>query len=181
MRFRSIGGHIKLLGTDYRSASLLLASEKLVKEYLAIKTDDGIIIVNDDNVDYYTILSKKGLSLLGGSAASVFFGPLGHTIAREVARKTTGYAKLTDGKLTIVLIKLKNKKRILVAVEEWNMRLIKSDNKIQNDKANKKDINWALDELDKIFNIKTTKDTLPSIKCAPVQPTDDDGLGDDLL
>lgn len=181
MRFRSIGGNIKLLATDYGSASLLLASEKLVKEYLAIKTNGGVIVINDDNVDYYAILSKKGLSLLGGSVASAFFGPLGHTIAREVARKTTGYTRLIDGKLTIVLIKLKNKKRILVAVEEWNMRLIKSSNKIQKDKANKEDIGWALNELDRIFNVEVTKNTSPPSEYTLIQPTDDEGLGDDLL
>ena len=180
MKFRSIGNYAKLLGTDYKSASLLLASEMLVKEYLAIKTDDGTIIMNDDNIEYYTVLSKKGLSLLGGSAASVFFGPLGHTVARRVARKTTGYARLIDGKITIVLIKLKNKKRVLVQVEEGGMRLIRSNNKIRKDEANKKDASWALNIIDEIFNTEKPKKTkLTPTKFTPTKPTEDSGLDDD--
>lgn len=60
------------------------------------------------------------------------------------------------------------------------MRLIRSNNKIRKDEANKKDTSWALNIIDEIFNTEKPKKTkLTPTKFTPTKPTEDSGLDDD--
>ena len=138
MRFRSIGQIASLLKTDYRQATLVLGSEKIVKETMALKVGDDYVVLNADTIDYYSIIDKKGLGLFAGSVARAFFGPIGHAAARAVSK--TPY--LRDGKQIFVFVKLKNKKRLLIQVEGGNMYLIRSKNKLPADEISQSDIKW---------------------------------------
>lgn len=146
MRFRGIGNAASLLKTDYKQATLVLGSEKIVKETIALKVGNDYMALNDDNVEYYSVIAKKGLGLLAGSTATVLFGPLGHAVARAA----TGSNYVFDGKKKIVFIKLNNGKRLLIQVEEGNMHLIRSRNKVSIENIDQKDENWVQKFLDDI-------------------------------
>ena len=150
MRFRSIGGNIKYIDSSYESASLLLATEKLVKETLAVKIGDDIILINDDNVDYYTVIAKKGLSYLGAMAAKIVAGTPGYAAAHGMAGG--GYL----GKAKLVFVKLVDGEYILVQVEEGNMHLIRSRHKISQNKLAKSEKQLIDSVIDKLLEEEGT-------------------------
>lgn len=137
MRYRSIGFGMQLVATDYdEPVRILLASEKLVKEYMAIEVNGETLIMNDENVDYYSIVRKKGLHSVAGATVSVILGPLAHASA--------DLAFGGDSRMKFVFIKLKNGKRILVKVDEGYMHLIRSKNKHSKHDLSDEDKHWVL-------------------------------------
>ena len=151
MKYRSIGQGAKLLDSDYYKAELVLASEAIVKETMAIKDADDYILINDDNVEFYSVVDKKGINSVAHSAlrvagraipfVGVFVGPLAATATR---RHFGG-----DSKEKLTFIKLKNGKRVLMIVEEGYSHLIHSKNKRRKDDISENDWQWIKQALDK--------------------------------
>lgn len=141
MNYRSIGASTQIVESDYYKADLVLASEMLIKETMAIKDADEYILVNDDNVDYYSVVDKNGVKSLIYHAAKVGLGTLAGTL---VKRK---YGGGTEEKL--IFIKMKNSKRLLIIVPEGQYHLIRSKNKRPKDEISKEDMKWIEQALDK--------------------------------
>ena len=141
MGYRNIGRGIRLVASDYRQPELVLASEKIVKETLAIKIDNEYILADDDNIDYYSIVDKYGMNSFAFNAIKVGLGTLAGTLARR---------KFGDGRQEkLIFIKMKTGKRLLVIVNEGFAHLIRSRNKRQKEMMDEKDKDWTLNVLKK--------------------------------
>ena len=176
IKFRSIGGHIVLVDSSYNSATLYLASEMLVKETLALMVDRKVILINDENVDYYTIVAKKGLSWLGAMAAKAFTGTIGYSLARSRAGGL--------GTEKLIFVKLVDGNYILLQVEEGYMHLIRSKRKIAQNKLSKKESHLIDSVIDDLLSEEgTSREELAkeSIPTFPEDEQDYEDEDDDML
>lgn len=176
VKFRSIGRHIALVDTSYDSATLYLASEMIVKETLALKINRNVVLINEENVDYYTIVAKKGLSWLGAIAAKAFTGTIGYSIARSRAGGL--------GTEKLVFVKLVDGNYILIQVEEGYMYLIRSKRKMVQNKLCKKEsclIDSVIDDL--LSEEGTSREELAeqSIPTFPEDEQDYEDENDDMI
>ena len=141
MKYRDIGKNVELVETDCYKPELVLASENIVKETLAIRDTYEYVLINDDTVEYYTIVDKNGMNSLAFNATKMFLGTLAGTLASHHAGGRT--------REKLVFVKLKNDKRILMIVGEGYMHLIRCKNKRHKDDMDEDDIQWVKYALDK--------------------------------
>lgn len=150
MKFRSAGQGAELVWTDCPRAELVLASEKIVKETLAMKDTYGYIIFDEVQVDFYSIVDKNGLNSAAHTALRVagravpFVGALVGPLIATTTRRAFG----GDSSEKLVFIKLKDDRRVLLIVREGYMHLIRSKNKQPKDKISEKDMQWIKHALD---------------------------------
>ena len=147
MGYRGVGLGVRLIGSDYPSVQLAIASQMVFREVLALIIDDNCILVDDENVEYYCIVDKYGLNTMAGSAINVLFGPLAWATA-----STAAGSGLVDGVHKLVFIKLKNGNRVLIQVEEMYMHMIKSHNKISKKKMSEENLEWIRYWLDLYYS-----------------------------
>lgn len=151
MKYRSVGLGAELLDSDYYKAELVLASEAIVKETLAIKDADDYVLINDDNVEFYSVVKKNGINSLAHSALRVagraipFVGAFTGPLAVTVSRRHFG----GDSTEKLTFIKLKNGKRVLMIIKEGYSHLICSKNKQRKDDLSEDDLKWIKQALDK--------------------------------
>lgn len=150
MHFRSVGGGIKLIHStysEYGSAKPILASEHLVKETLGIETDEEIILIDDENVKYYSVLGGSGLGSFKSSAAHsllyILGGPLG-----ALASTTMDVAAGGKNKRLVVFVKINDNSRVLLLVEDGYQHLLRCKEKIDKDDINDSDLRWIRKSLE---------------------------------
>lgn len=194
MKCRSIGGCAELLCSSYsdRSTKLVLASEYIVKETIAIKVGDDVTLMNDDNIEYYSILNKKGLGSWKSATAHTLLyflaGPIGTLGATAIDVAAGGKYKRQ-----LIFVKFKSGEKILILVEDGKKYLLRSKRKISADNIEDVDIQWIKRRLEEYSNptsIKVLgKNKDPNNNSSPDESTkeslvankDDDGCGDDML
>ncbi len=134
---------VELVDSDYDGTYLVMAKESFFKETLAIKDTEKYeyVLINDDNVDFYTLIEKNGLGTAAFSAIKVGLGTLAGTMARHYAGGVS--------KEKLLFIKLKNGKRIIVIVKEGYTHLIRCNNKRPKEEMSQEDIQWVRQALDK--------------------------------
>ncbi len=142
MKYRGISNGIELIGSDYDSASLAIASEHLLNDILALKIDDdNYVFINDNNIDYCSVLGSKGLgkpikSLLH-APFWVFGGRVGILGSSAITAAMGG-----SGKREVVFIKLIDGMRILLKVNDGYRHLIHCKRKINKNMIGYDDLEW---------------------------------------
>lgn len=110
-----------------------------------------IILVNDDNVEFYSVVDKNGINSWAHSALRVagraipFVGAFTGPLAATVSRRHFG----GDSKEKLTFVKLKNGKRALIIVQEGYSHLIRSKNKKGKNDIDEDDWKWIKQALDK--------------------------------
>ncbi len=147
MMYRSIGGNVELIDSDFDSVKIVLASKHLVKEYIAFKNDDDIILADDDNIEYYSVLNKKGLgswkSSLVHAASYVTLG-----LAGTLVSTTTDILAGGKNKEKVIFIKFKNGHHALIIIKDGYNHLLRSRKKVKKDAINDEDLKWIRHSLD---------------------------------
>lgn len=141
MKYRDIYNGIELIGSDYDSASLSIASEHLSKKVLALKVNGDYIFIRDYNIDYCSILGSKGLAKSIKSMLHPFFwflgGPVGTLGSSAITASMGG-----TGKREVVFIKLIDGTRILLKVNDEYRHLVRCKKMISKNMIGRDDMEW---------------------------------------